>query len=67
MYRIRTVLNLLHLKQNPRRRVHWLVLREEPLVYLNVSTLIELLLNWLYVPPLTSVPLLCPLTVSSIC
>jgi len=32
---IRTVLNLLRLKQNPRRRVQWINLREEPVVYLN--------------------------------
>jgi len=32
---IRTVLNLLHLKQNPRRRVFWINLREEPVIYLN--------------------------------
>lgn len=32
---IRTVLNLIHLKQNPRRRVQWINLREEPVVYLN--------------------------------
>jgi len=29
------VLNLLHLKQNPRRLVQWINLREEPVVYVN--------------------------------
>ena len=35
MCSIRAVLNLLHLKQNPRRRVQWINLREEPVVYVN--------------------------------